>query len=202
MSKSNTNLAVTMNSHGDEDSMLGRTAIETTMPSDGQSQLLNYLQTKRTQADEKKLVNFEQNRKQFLQGASAAQPRLSKSFSVSFKSYPINKTPYHLVQDSHSQYLIKDEPVPTVAPFEHNGAASFTRAKTRPPFVDGRKGPHASRFDLFDNYDKSTYLTKVKRTKCNIKFQDQGKRDENIFRKGGDQLLDLKGRTDMDYDGT
>jgi hypothetical protein len=37
MSKSNTNLAVTMNSHGDEDSMLGRTAIETTMPSDGQS---------------------------------------------------------------------------------------------------------------------------------------------------------------------
>jgi hypothetical protein len=75
------------------------------------------------------------------------------------------------VSGDNERFLIKDEPPSTVDLFSHNGAANFKRTKERPPFVDHKKGPNDQRFGLFDNYDKSTYLTKNKRTKSNVKFQ-------------------------------
>ena len=68
------------------------------------------------------------------------------------------------------QELVKSEPRPTVGPYHHNGALPFAKAPSRRPFVDERKGPNENRFSLLDSYDKSTYLTNVRRPKMNIHF--------------------------------
>ena len=91
--------------------------------------------------------------------------------------------------------LIKDEPPTTVNPFQHNGAIDFGRTAQRHPFIDEKQAPHDNRFTLLDTYDKSTYLTKVKRTKMNLSFGGYPRRDSELIKKGGNPCYDLKGKS-------
>jgi hypothetical protein len=95
--------------------------------------------------------------------------------------------------------LIKDEPTVTVAPFKHNGAPDFSRGTERTPFIDEKQGPNDNRFSLLDTYDKSTYLSKVKRTKMNMSFAGQPKRDTDLIRKAGVHNHDLGGKSILFY---
>jgi len=51
-----------------------------------------------------------------------------------------------------------------------------------------------------DNYDKSTWLTKNQRVTHCLPFGKQTDRHQDIFLKGGDPTVDLKGRTPFEHD--
>ena len=70
----------------------------------------------------------------------------------------------------------------------------------RSPLIDEKQGPNDNRFSLLDTYDKSTYLSKVKRTKMNLSFAEQPKRDSELIKKGGNSNFDLKGKSFLFYD--
>ena len=51
--------------------------------------------------------------------------------------------------------------------------------------------PNPARFDMSENYDKSTYLTKVRRIQGRD-FESYSKRNQEIIKQGGnDQFLDI-----------
>ena len=52
-----------------------------------------------------------------------------------------------------------------------------------------------NRFALDDNYDKSTYLTKVPRPKAAVDFDKPSKRNPILIDKGGDNRIDLGGKS-------
>ena len=56
------------------------------------------------------------------------------------------------------------------------------------------------RFGLTDFYDKSTYLSKVRRPRGVIPFQHYDKRQKSLIAKGGDNGVDLQGKSDAFYD--
>ena len=80
--------------------------------------------------------------------------------------------------------------------FVRNKVANFSRNLPRPGFVSSM-GPsiNENRFSLNDRYDKSTYLTKVRRPQAVIEFDKRSKRDSIIIDKGGDQRIDLGGKS-------
>ena len=51
------------------------------------------------------------------------------------------------------------------------------------------------RFNLNDRYDKSTYLTKVPRPKAIIDFSKPSKRSSDLMLQGGDERVDLGGKS-------
>jgi len=113
---------------------------------------------------------------------------------------PVENTPYNVVRMGVDEHvLVKNEPSSTVAPFSHNGAPDFARGPRRAPFVDEKQGPNDNRFSLLDTYDKSTYLTKVKRTKMNLSFAGYPKRDSSLILKGGNSNFDLTGKPHLFY---
>ena len=56
-----------------------------------------------------------------------------------------------------------------------------------------------ARFNLNDNYDKSTYLTRNKRHKSIVPFEAYDKREADLIRKGGDTQVNLGGKTEVFY---
>ena len=52
-----------------------------------------------------------------------------------------------------------------------------------------------NRFALNDLYDKSSYLTKVTRPKAMVNFDKPSKRDSILIAKGGDDRIDLGGKS-------
>jgi hypothetical protein len=70
----------------------------------------------------------------------------------------------------------------------------------RPQFIKDGEGPNEKRFEMEDNYDKSTYLTKNPRTKLNMSFTVQTERDQDkLIEKAGNFLQDLRSTTDTFY---
>lgn len=57
-------------------------------------------------------------------------------------------------------------------PFSHNGVIDFNNTLPRPDFVTEKSGPNEKRFELGDNFDKSTYLSKVLRPKLVCSFTE------------------------------
>lgn len=159
------------------------------------------MNARRTNLEHKKIENLMNNSYKYVQGVTTNPPVLCpKKFNLTCQNYKINNTPYHVIKGPQFQQLIKDEPVTTVAPFTHNGSIDFNHTLQRPDFIDIKKAPHDGRFELLDTYDKSSYLSTVKRPKCNIEFKGYGSRDKDIILKGGSYCKDLKGSPDHFYD--
>ena len=57
-------------------------------------------------------------------------------------------------------------------PFEHNNSINFDNTLPRPAFIAERSGANEKRFDQDDNFDKSTYLSKVVRPKLVCSFTE------------------------------
>ena len=104
-----------------------------------------------------------------------------------------------VVKGPLDQQLLKDEPVKTVGPYEHNGTLAFCKSLPRAPFVNEKNGPNENRFNLLDTYDKSSYLSKTKRSKMNLNFHGYPNRDEDLVRKGGDSGIDLGNKVGFLY---
>jgi len=135
-----------------------------------------------------------------MQSASDKPPKLcSKKFALNFDTDKIWNTPYSVITGPREQSLIKEELPPTVEPFKHNGSISIGKVSSRPPFIDKRKGPHDARFSLLDTFDKSDYLTKVRRTKMNLTFTNYSPRDPDLLRKCGVEGVDLGSKQEMIY---
>lgn len=86
--------------------------------------------------------------------------------------------------------------------YRHNKAAEFSRTQARPPFVTMAEPCNENRFTLPEKYDKSTYLTKVRRATSVVPFERHDGRDSKLIDKGGNSGIDLDGKTDMYYNVT
>ena len=77
----------------------------------------------------------------------------------------------------------------------------MSRSERRPSIVRSM-GPsvNENRFGLTDFYDKSTYLSKVRRPRNVIPFERYDKRQKSLIAKGGDNGIDLQGKSDAFYD--
>lgn len=124
-----------------------------------------------------------------------------KIFAFSFQGDRFSNTPYVLVKGSQYKEIVKD---PRQKDFEkeRKKAKSFNFAArtSRKGFVDPSGAPNENRFGLPDTYDKSTYLTSVKRSKMPISFERQIVRDEKLIEKGGDTTVVLSHRSQKFYD--
>ena len=56
------------------------------------------------------------------------------------------------------------------------------------------------RFDLTDYYDKSTYLSKIRRPRGIVPFERYDKRQKSLIARGGDCNHDLSFKSDAFYD--
>ena len=81
--------------------------------------------------------------------------------------------------------LVKEGP-PAEIGFRHNGAISLQKNLARPAFATMCQPVNEQRFANHDFFDKSTYLSKVRRPRSIIPFQGFVGRDENLVAKGGD----------------
>lgn len=85
--------------------------------------------------------------------------------------------------------------------FKRNKVIDFERNSPRPDFVNSMGSSiNENRFSLEDNYDKSTYLTKAPRVKHVIDFGLPSSRLANIIDKGGDNRIDLGGKSSVMID--
>jgi hypothetical protein len=112
---------------------------------------------------------------------------------------PIDNTPYTVLKYDQNQEIVKNDPVRTVAPFTHNGSINYSRGAKRPTFFDENGGPNEQRFGLNDDYDKSIYFSKVRRTKLNITFDSYTARYQDLIEKGGEIGIDNSSHTKKYY---
>ena len=101
----------------------------------------------------------------------------------------------------HNSIEIVKDGLPTDAGFTRNKAIDMSRSECRPSIVHSM-GPSVNekRFGLTDFYDKSTYLSKVRRPRNVIPFERYDKRQKSLIAKGGDNGIDLQGKSDAFYD--
>mmetsp|Transcript_25793 Transcript_25793/g.34483 ORF Transcript_25793/g.34483 Transcript_25793/m.34483 type:complete len:96 (+) Transcript_25793:1129-1416(+) len=93
----------------------------------------------------------------------------------------INNSPYVLVKDRDSLELVREGNVLEEA-FVRNRAVDFEKLQSRPGFVKAMgKSINEQRFNLNDRFDKSTYLTKVKRASALINFEKPSKRIADLI---------------------
>lgn len=86
--------------------------------------------------------------------------------------------------------------------YKHNRAAEFSRTRARPDFITMADPCHDNRFTLPEKYDKSTYLTNVRRATSVVPFERLDGRDAKLISKGGNSMASLDGKTDMYYETT
>ena len=122
-------------------------------------------------------------------------------FYYSFENERFHNSHYALIKEPRNVKLIKDLPPEEVKPFFHNGALDFLHTRARPSFVNENGAPNEKRFEMPDGYDKSTYLSKNPRTKLNVSFNEQTRREpDHLIEKGGNFMQDLRSTTDTFYE--
>ena len=82
----------------------------------------------------------------------------------------MNNSPYVLVKGRMQQQLVR-EGEPSDIGFKHNGAMNMHKTLGRQPFIKMGEPVNDMRFGLPDTYDRSTYLTTVKRPKSLVPFE-------------------------------
>ena len=123
-----------------------------------------------------------------------------RSFMYAFENERFMNSDYVYVKGPETQIVIKDLPVFEKRPFDHNSAIHFRHTLSRPDFIRFNSGANDKRFDLPEDFDKSNYLTKVKRPKLICSFSDHtGREADHLIMRGGDKYFDLGGKTNNVY---
>ena len=114
-----------------------------------------------------------------------------------FQSERINNSPYVMIKDKEGIEIVREGLVQEQG-FNRNRVGSFSKSLKRPSFVKSMgTSINENRFALNDLYDKSSYLTKVTRPKAMVNFDKPSKRDSILIAKGGDDRIDLGGKSQV-----
>ena len=85
--------------------------------------------------------------------------------------------------------------------FQHNRSIDMSRATARKSFVSHMgTTTNDNRFALNDWFDKSSYLTKVKRPKGIVSFRATSQREPDLIQKGGNRLIKIDRKPEKFYD--
>ena len=139
-------------------------------------------------------------------GASIRQPRATTQRQpvrpLAFRNQQISNTPYHLVKNYPEQTVVKQtdfvnrkqlDCIPRHIDYDlMQPRADFV--KTQSEYI-----PSDARFNMSETYDRSTYLTKVRRVQGR-EFGSYAQRTDKLLRQGGDEGWVLAGRTGQFYD--
>jgi hypothetical protein len=115
----------------------------------------------------------------------------TKEQQFSFKNQQIANTPYHLVKEYPEQAIIKQSDYDNIyqKPLDCAQANySIHMQKARGDFIQniGILPPNEGRFAKDDNFDRSEFLTNIKRVKV-FDFKGYSKRNcDEMIRKAGD----------------